>query len=250
MNAKLQTWCAWSILPFIGFYLFGFGYVAKFLPPPSPSMSAAALAAFYAQHHAGIETGQLIGVLSAGFMFVWPAAVSAQMARAEAGAFPWLAVIQYVAASVLCVLFMICGFIWCIAAYRPDLNPDTLRMLNDAGWLIFVMGYPEYAVQLGVIAIAGLQDKRAEPFLPRFVCYATLVDMVIGGGGAFANLVYQGPLAWNGIIGFWIPIVSFSLWLVFLLLPCLLKAIAREAAESSQESTRFVKKTSKKLLQV
>jgi predicted small integral membrane protein len=172
------------------------------------------------------------------------------MVRAEDGAFPWLAVMQYVAAALLCLLFMICGLIWCIAAYRPDINPDILRMLNDSGWLIFVMAYPEYAVQLACIGIAGLQDKRAEPFLPRAACYATLVEAVLGGGGVFASFVTGGPLAWNGLVGFWLPIVSFCSWLIFVILPCLLRAIAREAAESKQASTPFLKKRSKKLLQV
>jgi len=249
MNTKLQTWCAWSILPFIGIYLFGFGYVAGFVPPPSPAMSAADLTAFYAQHRQSIETGQFIGLMASGFMLTWPAAVSAQMAQAEDGAFPWLAVMQYTAAALLCLLFMICGLIWSIAAYRPDINPDTLRMLNDAGWLIFVMAYPEYAVQLLCIGIAGLQDKRAQPFLPRAACYATLVEAVLGGGGVFAIFVNGGALAWNGIIGFWLPIVSFCTWLIFVMLPCLLRAIAREAAETKPESATFLKKSSKKLLQ-
>jgi len=229
MNTKLQTWCAWSILPFLGFYIFGFGYVAGFLPPPSPSVTAAQLAGFFSLHRQNIEIGQLIGIASSSLMLTWPAAVSAQMARIENRAFPLLSIMQYVTAALLFLLFMLCGIIWSIAAFRPDITPDLLRVLNDSGWLIFVMAYPEYAVQLGCIAIVGFSDRRAVPFLPRWACWATLGVAVVGGGGLFSALTPNGLFAWNGLLGFWLPVATFFVYLVFIMLPLLLRAIKQEA---------------------
>jgi len=98
-------------------------------------------------------------------------------------------------------IFYDCQFDLALAAYRPDLHPEILRMSNDCGWLIFVMAYPEYIVQLGCIAAVGFMDKRPKPFLPRWVCYATLGIALTGTGGGFATFFKTGPFAWNGVIG-------------------------------------------------
>jgi hypothetical protein len=229
MNTRIQTWCAWSILPFLGIYIFSFGWVAGFLPPQSPLLTGTQLVQFYSQNRSNIEIGQLIGLLSSSLMLVWPAAVSAQMAGIENRAFPLLSIIQYVAAAVLFTLFMLCGIIWSVAAFRTDLAPDLLRTLNDTGWLVFVMGYPEYAVQLGCIAIVGLADRRPVPYLPRWACYATLGTAFDGCGGVFSALSPTGLFAWNGLLGFWLPVASFFVWLVFIILPFTLRAIRQEA---------------------
>jgi hypothetical protein len=231
MNTRVQKYCAWSILPFLGFYLFGFGWVAGFQPPPSPVLTGAQLSQFYQQNHNDILIGQLIGILSSGLMLVWPAAVSAQMARIEQGSFKLLSIIQYVSASVLFTLFLLCGVIWSVAAFRPDISPDLLRLLNDSGWLLFVMGYPEYVVQLGCIAIVGLSDRRAVPFLPRWACFAMLGTAFDGCGGVFSALTQSGWFAWNGILGFWLPVASFFVLLVFIILPFTLRAIRQEEQE-------------------
>ncbi len=195
--------------------------------------SAADLAAFYAQHHTGIVAGQLIGMLAMCFMFFWPAAISAQIARIEGGGFPILAAVQYAAAMILLMLFMLCGLIWTIAAYRTDMSPEMLRLLNDSGWLIFVVAYPEYGAQMVSIAIAGFIDTRPEPFLPRWACWLTALEAVIGTGGIFAGFVTGGPFAWNGMIGFWIPIGSFVIWILAVMLPNLLKAISHQEKEEA-----------------
>jgi hypothetical protein len=236
MNTRFQKFCAWSILPFLGIYIFSFGWVAGFLPPQSPLLTGAQLVQFYSQNRDNIEIGQLIGLLSSSLMLVWPAAVSMQMARIEAGSFPLLSIIQYVTASVLFTLFMLCGIIWSVAAFRPDISPESLRLLNDSGWLVFVMGYPEYAVQLGCIAIVGLADRRQVPFLPRWACYATLGTAFDGCGGVFSALCPSGLFAWNGLLGFWLPVASFFVWLLFVILPFTLRAIRNEEQERDKDS--------------
>jgi hypothetical protein len=237
MSPKAQLWCAWSIIPFVVFYLIGFAGIAGFVPPPSPMMPAAGMAAFYAQHLIGIRAGMLLGLFASGLMFVWPAAVSVQMARIEKGPLFILSIMQYVSASVLCTFFILCSVIWSLAAFRTDVDPAMTRMLNDAGWLLFVLGIPEYLAQLISIAVVGLMDKRPNPFLPRWACFATLWVAFIGDGGGLACFFKSGPFAWTGIIGFYIPITLFVLWLVFLLLPFLVTAIKRQAAEEAAFDT-------------
>jgi hypothetical protein len=236
MNIKAQRWCAWSIVPFVITYIIGFVVIAHFVPPTSPTMPPADLVAFYDNNRLAIQIGQLIGLIAGAFVLVWPGAVSAQMARIEKGPLPMLSLMQYGSAVVLAIFFMICSLIWSVATYRPDLSPENLRLLHDSGWLIFVMAYPEYIVQLGCIGIVGLSDTRPQPFLPRWACYATFLTAFAGIGGGFSIFVKSGPFAWDGLIGFWIPVALFLLWMVFIILPCLLKAIARDAVQAGEVS--------------
>lgn len=236
MNTTHQRWCAWSIAPFIVIYLIAFAGMAGFIPPHPPAMTGHELTAFYEHNRLGIRAGQLIGIVSSGLILLWAGPISAQMARIEKGPLPMLSLIQYGAAVVLVVFFMVCGLIWSIAAYREDLAPELLRLLNDAGWLVFVMAYPEYVVQLLCIAVIGLADRRAQPFLPRWYCFFTLWVAFTGMGGGFATFFKSGPFAWNGLLGFWIPVAFFMLWL-WLILFFLLRAIARQQAEERTTGT-------------
>jgi membrane protein YdbS with pleckstrin-like domain len=227
-NLRAERLCIWSIVPFVVVYLVGFVGFAHFIPPPSPAISSAAVVALYAGNRLGIEIGQLIALVSSAFMLVWPAAVSAQMARIEQGPLPMLSLMQYGAAVVLALLFMLCSLIWSIAAYRADANPDIVRTLQDSGWLVFVMAYPEYLVQLGCIAAVGLADRRQHRFLPPWACYATLLTALAGIAGGFSIFCTRGPFAWNGILGFWLPVITFLCWMLFIMLPFTLKEIARQ----------------------
>jgi hypothetical protein len=191
------------------------------------------MAAFYAHNLTGIRAGMLLGLYAGGLMFVWAAPVSIQMARIEKGPLFIISIMQYVSASVLGTFFILCSVIWSLAAFRTDVDPGMTRMLNDAGWLLFVLGIPEYLVQLITIAVVGLMDKRQHPFLPRWACFATLWVAFIGDGGGLACFFKSGPFAWTGIIGFYLPIALFVVWAMFLLLPFLVMAIKRQAAEEA-----------------
>lgn len=227
-----QRWCAWSIVAFVAIYLFAFIGLAGYVPPHPPSMTGLELQAFYDGNRIGIKAGQLICMITACLILVWSAPVSAQMARIEQDRLPMLSIVQCVAAGILVVFFMVCSMLWTIAAYREDISPELLRMLNDSGWLVFVMVFPEYVVQLGCIAIVGLADKRAQPFLPRWACFFTLWVAVAGMGGGMATFFKAGPFAWNGLLGFWVPVGMFLVWLGVLFY-YLLRAIKQQEMEEA-----------------
>lgn len=231
MTVGFQKFCNWSIVGFIVVYIGAFAGIAGFIPPSAPGTSVADLAHFYATHRTGIRVGQVICIFAVTLLFFWPIAISAQMSKIERGAFPLLSVVQYVTAAVLALLFMLCNLIWIAAAYRDDIDPLTLRSLHDLGWLIFVMAYPEYIAQLVCIAVVGLSDKRERPWLPRWACWMTLWVALMGTGGGAAAIFKTGPFAWNGLIGFWLPVIFYLLWLVGIVLPHTSAALRRDAAQ-------------------
>jgi hypothetical protein len=70
------------------------------------------------------------------------------------------------------------------------------------------------------------------PYLPRWACDATLGTAVDGSFGLFSALLPSGLFAWNGVLGFWLPVASFFVWLVFIMLPFTLRAMREEALQA------------------
>ncbi|MEQ8836728.1 MAG: hypothetical protein RID07_07985 [Lacipirellulaceae bacterium] len=152
MNRSTQILCIWSIPAFIISYTVCFVFVAGFVPPPSPTLSAAEMVTLFDENRFGIRAGLLHCMIFSILYMPWSAVVSVHMARLE-GRFPVLASLQLVGAAILVVFFMLCSLIWIAAAFRPDIDPVTLVVLNDLSWLIFVMAFPEYWLQLLAIAV-------------------------------------------------------------------------------------------------
>lgn len=211
-SLRTQLVCVWSIPLFILAYATSFVIVSGFVPPPAPSLTAAETAALFHDNATGIRVGQLLCMIFAALYMPWCAVVGVQMAQIE-GRRPVLAVLQVAGAAMLTLLFMLCSLIWLTAAYRPLADPLNTQMLNDLGWLIFVVAYPEWWLQVFAMAVVFLRDKRPQPFLPRWSCYFTLMVAIAGAGGSLAPFFKVGPWAWNGLFGFWVPAAFYLSWM-------------------------------------
>jgi hypothetical protein len=74
------------------------------------------------------------------------------------------------------------------------------------------------------ITIAILSDKSERPVLPRWLGWFNLWAQIIYLPGILIPYFKSGPLAWNGLLAFWIPVVVFTVWLC-LITAMLLRAI-------------------------
>jgi hypothetical protein len=101
------------------------------------------------------------------------------------------------------------------ASFRyDDRAPDVTRALHDLGWILFVTVIWSLWVQLIAIAAAILIDRRSEPVLPRWLGYLNLwVAMLIIPAG-LVLFFKHGPFAWNGVVGLYIPLVAFVIWMM------------------------------------
>lgn len=185
---------------------------AGYLPPMAPSMPMDELLAFYQDNTLRIRVGQILMLISSAILVPWFAVVSRQIASREPG-FPMLAAMQFGGGILLVVFFQLCSMLWIANSYRLEADPTAIRLVHDASWLIFVMVFPCYTIQMFCIGFAGLLDKSATPLWPRTISYYNLWVGVGGAGGTFAIFVYGGPFAWNGLVGFWIPVLLFASWL-------------------------------------
>lgn len=223
-HAALKRWvhlaCIWS-WP-VGAVAFGIGFIgfAGMLPPPSPAWSAQEVTAFFNANLTGFRIGMLIAIFASSLLLPFYAVISEEMKKIE-GDFPLLSRIQWGGAVVLTTFFQIIGLVWITASYRSEGNAEIIRTLNDYCWFVWSTLIPTYSLQYLCMAIAGFMDPRRSPLWPRWACYLNLWVAVTGGGGALAVFFKGGPFAWNGVIGFWIPVIVFALgmcvtaWLLY-----------------------------------
>jgi hypothetical protein len=193
MTERQQRLCVWGGITFAPFFLVGFALVARFVPPPSPGMSADAVARM--------------------FLAFFVAALTHQIRRIAGSDSP-LATAQLIAGSCLILEFLFPQLVWQTAAYRSERSPEMIQMLNDLAWLPYVGIVGTAMIQMAIIAVVVFQDRRAEPLLPRWCAYLNIWTALGVAPGSFVVFVHNGLLAWNGMLAWWLLCVSFFVWMV------------------------------------
>ena len=221
MRRTIHLTTVWSGPAFFVLYLIAFGLIAGYLPPPSPSLSSGEVLQLFQDDGQRIRLGLLLGMIFCTLLFPFFGAFSIQIARVE-GRFPILAMMQFGAAVLLIVFFIICHMLWIAMTFR-EYDADALRQMNDLAWLIFVMVFPTYVLQMICIGVAAFMDTAQTAF-PRWYGYFCLWVGICGTGGGIAVYFKDGPFAWDGLVGFWIPISMFAAWLCASV-PVLLRAV-------------------------
>ena len=176
-------------------------------------MSADAVAQMFAEGRGRIRIGIWIACAAAPFLAFFVAALTHQIRRIAGGNSP-LATAQLIAGSCLILEFLFPQLVWQTAAYRSGRSPETIQMLNDLAWLPYVGIVGTAMVQMAIIAIVVFGDHRPQPLLPRWCAYLNIWTALGVAPGSFVVFVHNGPLAWNGILAWWMLCVSFFIWMV------------------------------------
>jgi hypothetical protein len=203
------VWCG----PILGLLFFvGFGLIARFIPPPNPANSAAAVAAKYRAHQNSIRLGLEIAMWSGALCAVWVSGMTIQLRRVE-GRFSPLTLAQYGLGILLPLEFIIPFYFFMTAAYRSDRNPGEIQTLNDLGWLPFDGLIYTVVAEAIIMGIVILKDPREQPIFPRWTGYMCLWGAIGMTPASFDVFFKNGPLAWNGAIAWWVLVVAFFAWL-------------------------------------
>jgi hypothetical protein len=221
-----QKLCAWGG-PFCAAFL-GVGLLlAGFVPPPSPELSAEAIAAIYRDNASLIRTGMVLGLVGIAGNIALVCVISVQLRRITgAGRLP--AYLQLGAGCIGVLTVMFPTMIFAITAFRPERDPQLTQLLNDIGWLIIIPAFPTFIAQFLGIAFGVLKDTSATPVFPRWSAYFNLWVGLLFCPGAFSYFLRTGPFAWDGLLAFWVAAGAFFVWL--LVMPVLLtRAINAEA---------------------
>jgi hypothetical protein len=206
-----QRWCVWAGLLFLPLFWLGL-MVAGWFPPPSPDMSAADVVRMFDDDRTLIRCGVWILTGAASLLAFYGAALTHQIRR-SVGDSP-LARVQTLAAACLILEFIFPQMIWQAGAFRAERSPEIVQLCYDIGWLMYMGVVSTAMVQMVVCGIAVLADRRAEPLVPRWVSYVCFWCALGVAGGSFCVFTRTGPIAWNGLIAFWLLAVSFFVWML------------------------------------
>ena len=212
MARKIQIVCAASGLLMIALYGFGVIAFAHMIPVNSPQKSVADVVASYAGNATGIRIGMSLVMFGCALMITWGAALATQTRRA-APRHPILFHIQVACSVTACMNGVMLCLAGGLAAFRSGVvSGDITQLLNDLFWLLWVLPGSSFEIWCFAAGAAILLDERPRPVFPRWSAYFSFfvgLSFLPGFLGLFAK---SGPFAYNGLVPWWIPTVTFFLW--------------------------------------
>lgn len=213
MNQTAHRICAWAGIGSMVLFGLGLWIVAGFVPPPSPKDDSQEIVQMFQDDTNRIRTGMIICIFAAALIGPWVASVGIQMRRIE-GRYPVLTWTWLICGTALVVEFIFLFIFWQVAAFRPDRGDDLIYLLNDMAWVPMICLTSTTIVQGLVLAVAILLDTREEPIFPRWAGYLNIWVIVCLSTGTFTVYFKDGPMGWNGILVWWIPVVAFAAWMI------------------------------------
>lgn len=209
---------AWGL---IGVFFMGFG---RFVPPLSPTSSAQEITQFFVDHTVRTRVAIALSLLASAAALPWLATICLQIRRIE-GRWGILSVTQIFAGVLFVPGFLFPFMILAAASFRPEQrSPEITQMLNDLFWLMAIGLIEGLVVQALVLTVATFMDHGDVPVFPRWFGYVNIWFVLLALPAGAVVIFTSGPLAWNGIFAFWIPIPAFTAWIVVVTL-CVRRAI-------------------------
>jgi hypothetical protein len=221
-------------LPVLGaIWLSAFVLFPGFLPPMSPTMSAEEVAAFYR------DPENLPRVRYSMIVFNWfsvalvpiLALIVLQMRR-MAHRTPIFSYGILACAAGGPTIFLMASLFWLLAAFRPDRDPALILLFNDMAWVTFSSQVGFLIAQSVLVALAIHLDRQERPVFRPWVAHFNLLVAAALVPACFVGLAMEGPLAWDGLLTFWLRNVAVGLWIVVMGV-VLARQVLRQRAEES-----------------
>ncbi len=193
-------------------WLGAFLFVAGFIPPSPPGSSAEAIVRLYNDHNVAIKVGMVISMLGSALLVPYAVAISGQLKRIDGARA--LADVQMASCALLSLEFITPIGIWMATSFRVDgRSGDVTEAMHDIGWILFMTVIWSLWVQLVAIGLAILIDRSPEPILPRWLGYLNLWVALLIMPAGMVLFFKEGPFAWNGVVGLYIPLTAFAIWI-------------------------------------
>ena len=213
MEQKVQRVLIWTGPAMVLLWLGAFVFIAGFIPPSAPSDTATEVVLRYTRDHNAIKLGMVISMLGSALLVPWAVAISGQLRRIDGA--KALADVQMVSCALLSLEFITPIGVWMAAAFRyDDRAPDVTQALHDLGWILFVTVIWSMWIQLLAIGAAILIDRSPEPVLPRWLGYLQIWVAILVLPAGIVLFFKNGPFAWNGLVGIYMPLVAYVIWII------------------------------------
>ncbi len=228
-NIKTQLISLWSVPIFGVVLLIAFLAFPGFFPPMSPDMTAEQVAAFY-RDNAGMVRFSMITFNICGIMLLPTFMVIVVQMKRMATQSHVFAYCYLTAAVSGATVFALSDIFYLVAAFRPDRNPELVMLLNDMAWIIFIAPVGALVAMNLLLAAAIYFDNGPNPVFPRWVGHYSVATGLAMAPAVGAAIFRTGPLAWNGLVSFWLRNGVFALF-VLVMFFVLRAALARQAVE-------------------
>jgi len=217
-----------GIIMLVGTIVF-WAILGQNIPPYSPSLSADEFAAQIRAHQGQIRLGMIGQLAISGMWLTWGIAIAMVMRAIEKenGDNDILSTLQIWGAGFTTLVFIVPCSAWLAVAYRPDvMDPKTLQMMFDFGWMMFDCSYSLTTLQIIAWGVCVLQDKRETPLYPGWAVWFSMFVVVSFALETFMPLVYDGPFSRSGLVNYYVEFgLFFVMWIVIAVYT--LKALTR-----------------------
>jgi hypothetical protein len=209
---------SWKILAWTGpVFLFAvfvlWGIVAHNMPPFPPSATPEQVKAHFHDFRLPLLIALSICVTMTAFYMSFSVAVARVMERVE-GPNGLLSKLEMMGGTITCAPVMVTLAIWLTAAHEVDnLTPGVMHMLYWMGWLLFDLAYFVTSLQIAAISIVFMRDRREKKLVGQFVIWWGWVTFASFFAVSAIPFVTTGPLAFNGVISFWIAFFTWFIWI-------------------------------------
>lgn len=212
MELRVHRVLIWSGFGMLALWLGAFLFIAGFIPPSRPTAGPAAIVRLYDDNANAIKFGMVISMLGSALLVPYAVAISGQLKRIDGARA--LADVQMVSCALLSLEFITPIGVWMATSFRFDgRSAELTESMHDLGWILFMTVIWSLWVQLIAIGVAILIDRRPVPILPRWLGYLNLwVALLILPAGAVL-FFKSGPMAWNGVVGLYLPLTAFVIWI-------------------------------------
>jgi hypothetical protein len=155
-----------------------------------------------------------------------------QISRHEKGKPIWAA-LAFAGGALMSIPLVLPPIFWGVAAFTPTRAPEITAIMHELAMLTFVTTDQYYIFMWVAIAVVALMPHTIvhTPF-PRWFGYYTAWTALMFEPGAIAFLTRSGLFAWNGLLAFWSPVVTFFAWIVVMAV-LLFRAISQQEAEAT-----------------
>lgn len=229
-DRRLEWLGAWSGIAWVVLCGAGFGS-SGLLPVSAASTEPEVLVAHLVDIKYQILIGMML-VLMGGltFLLTWSLTL-AQQIRKYANPSPLAFYVLVLVGLTGAIIGMMCAVVGSAMAFRVEtLSPDTTQLLYDLIWFLFLIPWPPFMLWQFIAGFAILSDTNPQTVFPRWLGYFSLWAGCLEGFSALSVFFYSGPFSYNGAVTFWVPGVSFFIWV----LVCAIVQVRRtpRAAES------------------
>jgi hypothetical protein len=205
----------WTLPAVAIIWISAFFLFPGFVHPLSPTMSAEQVAAFYR------DPANLSRIRYSMILFNWfcvgliPILMLLVMQmRRMAHRTPILCYCMLACAAGGPAIFLIANLFWLLAAFRPERPPELTQLFNDLAWVTFTIQVPYLIMQSVLLALAIYWDRQDRPVFRPWVAHFNLLIAVALAPAAFTGLAMGGPVAWDGVLSFWVKNIAIAIWIV------------------------------------